>query len=137
GVAKRSHDPIFAIFERVNPVVVAAYGELKLKDVIRLTEENLLRAISGRFESIDDDVERFTLQRGDKRLPIARHKLGATAHRLGQGVDHLLLIADITIGIGGISEDIRRPTARVGSPPQHPLLRPNTTVQPQKGTKDT
>ena len=108
----------------VDAIVVAADGELELKDVIRLAEEDLLRAISGWFETVDDHVERVALQRGDECFPVARHKLRAPAHRLGQRVDHLFFVADVTIGIGGIGEDVRRATARIGAPTEH-LLRHN------------
>jgi hypothetical protein len=94
-----------------------------LKNVVGLAEENLLRAIAGRFESVDDHVKRLTLQRGDERFPIAGHKLRAPAHRLGQSVDHLFFIADVLIGIGGIGEDVRRAATRISAPTQNLLRR--------------
>ncbi len=112
---------------------------MKLKDVVRLAEENLLRAIAGGFETVDDHVERVALQRGDECFPVARNKLRAPAHRLGEGVDHLFFVADVAIGIGGIGEDVRRATARICAPTQDLLSTDaaTKTKQPQEGTKST
>src|SRR6185369_16982465 len=114
-------------------------SELQLKDVIRLTELNLLCAIAGRLEPVDDHVERLSLQRGDERFPVARHKFRLSAHRVGQSVDHLFLVADVAIWIGRIRVDVRRATARIGAPTQNSLCHNRITKesQPQKSTKST
>src|SRR5215475_10451579 len=110
---------VLAIREGVNTRIVEPHCELQWKDVVRLAEANLLRAVGSWFEAVDNYVERAPLQSRHQRFPVAGHELSFAAHCLGQGVYHLFFVANVLIGIRGIGEDIRCATARVSSPAEH------------------
>src|ERR1043166_7186519 len=100
----------------MNSLVVFAHRQRELKNVVGLAELDLLLPIGRRLESVDDHVERFSLQRRYEGLPIRRNKLGLAAHGRRERLDHLFLITDVLIGMLWIVKDIRRATAGIGAP---------------------
>jgi len=83
---------------------------------------DLLLAIPGWLQAIDDDVERSAFERRDNRLPISGHELRPSVHCCGQGVNQFFFIADVLTRIRRISVDVWRPAAGIGAPTQR-LLR--------------
>jgi hypothetical protein len=112
-----------AVFERADAIFVFADGELELEDVVGLAEEYLARAIFGRLQPVDDDVEPAALEGRDDGLPVGRDELGPPPHRRGERLDHLLLVADVPVGVRRVRVDVGRAAARVSAPAQRLLLR--------------
>ncbi len=70
GVSQSSDHAIVTIGERANPFFIASNRQLQLENIIGIAEINLLRAVSGGFESVHDYVERAALESRHERLPI-------------------------------------------------------------------
>src|SRR4029453_9358423 len=97
-------------------IVITSDSELQLEDVVRLTEKNLLSAVGSWFKSVYDHVKRIALQRRDECFPVTGNKLGATAHRRSQCVNHLLFVSDVTIRSTRIRVDVRCAARRICAP---------------------
>jgi hypothetical protein len=100
----------------VDGIVVGANAELFSGDVIGNCEVDLLPAVCGDLEAIEDNVIVAAFETGNESIPLVLHEDCPSSESPGERVSQIDLETDGLPWVLWVLEDERRPTLRISAP---------------------